>query len=212
MKRCDHCTPWTAYAVTILALFAWRGVATAAVIDPSQADALDTLITQAPGNDGSDLLSNLAVVDLEFDRGQPAQVVLQASHTPPPDGPVTEYGFIVNLNNQTGTAWSGLQIDLVPPFSIPGLDLDTPPDGPPNTQVTFNSFPPDEHTDTMLVWTGLNVLSGNNPSAIFGLDLPNLATEDGYPFTLRFTPTLVPEPLTMWVIGLGLVCVTGRRR
>ena len=96
-------------------------VAGGAVIDPGQAGQYDTLVTLEPGNDGGDLLRNLAAIDLQFDRGGPLDFVVRAVHTPLPAGPVTEYSLIVFLGNGTGVDWTGLRIDLIPPFPVAGL-------------------------------------------------------------------------------------------
>jgi hypothetical protein len=181
-------------------------------------DNTDALIFEGDGNPfvAIKALSLPGPIDIEFD-------VADSEGT-------TEYGILELVFNETGSAWSGYQFELG--FGTggsfirsgnDGLDFDTPDKDPAPLSELLGSGTPFgalSHGDDLLRWSAGELPDGQGVGWLFGVDVPDAQGipeyarhEGGYRFTLRQgsyesrppdTHPVVPEPSSLWLVGLGL--------
>jgi len=149
-------------------------------------------------------------------RKRPERPVLTIADTGPG---TTEYRVVENVQNSTGVDWVGYRVELgfgVGPDFIPstigdGLDFDNEDNSP----INFAPMPADfttvtRPTEDILLATGGTLLDGqfSGTDFVFHLDVPDGITE----FTLRQQPVLIPEPGTLFLMGLLSLISLRRRR
>jgi PEP-CTERM motif len=150
----------------------------------------------------------------------------------------TEYFFDelrgLGIINHTGVAWTDFHFELgfgsgagfVQANPASGLDFDTPNRDPTPTASNFTIL---NHQAETIDWSGGSILNGQTAFFTFSVDVPDWSaaipvgfeTRDsqgnitGYRFALRQTPSIdapVPEPGTLALTGLGMLCMVGSVR
>ena len=166
------------------------------------------ILTTTPNNDNTaDVNSNnnITIATKAFQHNDYIDIVFVVQPTAPfinPDG-TTEYRVVETVDNATGTNWVNYSMQLGlgtgPGFTMTsgdGLDFDTGAPGndpPPFSTVMPTVSRPNE--DTLLYSGGIH--GAIQQTYEFHLDVPNLAGDSNYTFTLRQFPTPVPEPASL---------------
>jgi hypothetical protein len=165
----------------------------------------------APSNDNGVVENNVTIIGKRFD----ANGYIDIEFTVAASTGVTEYLVTEFVDNNTGLDWSNYTMELGfgtgGQFALSGagdgLDFDAPLFDSAPTSTAFGSVTLGED---VLAFSGGTHGSGQQ-TYTFRIDVPNFA--DSATFTLRQTPTPVPEPATLALAGVALIgalCV--RRR
>jgi hypothetical protein len=186
--------------------------------------ALSFTLAAAPNNDNTAEPSpNTISYSIFFNAGGlgPADLEFNLANS----GGTTEYGvapFRFGVVNNTGFALAGFLAELgfgvgssfVRSGAPDGLDFDTPDRDPAPVSVRFPTL---VHDPDVLRWSGAVVGLGQI-GASFAIDVPD-GLQDVHPdganrFTLRLTPTAVPEPSSalLLIAGLSFVALRIRHR
>jgi hypothetical protein len=136
-------------------------------------------------------------------------------------GGATEYYFSERVTNNTGVDWLDYHFNLIGLNG--GLDFDTDSDPqksqktPPPTSAGSgdpkNNFRTLNHQPGSIDWSGGLVKDGGSVFLTFSIDVPDSIST----FTLQETPSPVPEPTTLLLVGttaagLGLACRRWQKR
>ena len=146
-------------------------------------------------------------------------------------GGTTEYFFTETVVNDTDSTWTDFHFELgfdtgdnfrrfdeIPlPLNIAVPDFDTPNRDPAPTSSKFANL---IHQDLSLWWSGGSVAPGETVDFTFSVDVPDdfLGLDLYNNFTIRQTPTVVPEPtstlalLALGSIGAGSVVLRNRKQ
>ncbi len=167
------------------------------------------ILTTTPNNDNTadaNANNNITIATKAFQHNDYIDIVFVVQPTAPFTNPgvATEYRVVESVDNATGTDWKNYTMQLgfgtgagfTNTAPGDGLDFDTGTPGndpPPSSTVMPIVSRPNE--DTLLYSGGIH--SSIQQTYEFHLDVPNLAGDANYTFTLRQFPTPVPEPATL---------------
>ena len=166
------------------------------------------ILTTTPNNDNTadaNSNNNITIATKAFQHNDYIDIVFVVQPTAPFTNPggTTEYRVVETVDNVTGTNWVNYSMQLGlgtgPGFTMTsgdGLDFDTGTlgnDPPPSSTAMPTVARPNE--DTLLYSGGIH--GAIQQTYEFHLDVPNLAGDSNYTFTLRQFPTPIPEPATL---------------
>jgi len=164
------------------------------------------ILTTTPNNDNTadtNANNDIMVATKAFQHNDYIDIVFVVQPTAPFTNPggTTEYRVVEAVDNATGTEWmnysmqlgfgTGASFTMTAPAD--GLDFDTGTPGndpPPFSTVMPTVSRPNE--DTLRYSGGIH--GTIQQTYEFHLDVPNLAGDSNYTFTLRQFPTPIPEP------------------
>ena len=167
------------------------------------------ILTTTPNNDNTadaNSNNNITIATKAFQHNGYIDIVFVVQPTAPFTNPggTTEYRVVETVDNATGTNWvnysmqlglgTGAGFTMTAPGD--GLDFDTGTPGndpPPSSTAMPTVSRPNE--DTLLYSGGIH--GAIQQTYEFHLDVPNLAGDSNYTFTLRQFPTPIPEPATL---------------
>ncbi len=169
--------------------------------------------TPMPNNFPSAIAANFAAVQKTFlSSDTPIDIVFNVDNS---QG-VTEYLFAEGVFNASGVAWNDYHIQLgtgtgdgfVLANPALGLQFDSTP-APSSADFTSAVLLP----QTLAFSNGL-IPASSGLSLSFTVDVPDIGDNPGYQFTLRQFPSVVPEPTSMALFGLGAIgfCAAALRR
>jgi hypothetical protein len=176
------------------------------------------ILTVTPNNDNTadaNSNNNITIATKAFQHNDYIDIVFVVQPTAPFTNPgvATEYRVVETIDNATGIDWKNYTMQLgfgtgagfTTTATADGLDFDTgtPGNDPPpsSTAMPTVSRPND---DTLLYSGGIH--SSIQQTYEFHLDVPNLAGDANYTFTLRQFPTPIPEPATV-LLALSFLAV-----
>jgi hypothetical protein len=182
------------------------------------------ILTTTPNNDNTadaNANNNITIATKAFEHNDYIDIAFVVTPTAPFSNPggTTEYRVVETVDNATGTDWSnytmqigfGTGANFVVGPNNDGLDFDTGAlgnDPPP----TSNGLPvvarPNE--DTLFFSGGIH--GAIQRTYEFRIDIPNIAGDSVYTFTLRQFPTPVPEPASVALAAMTLMGFVASRR
>jgi hypothetical protein len=216
---------FVAALVATISTGARAGVIQSAAVNPLSPGlgivTIPLILTSTPGNDNTDnpnANNNISIATKAFEHNDYIDIVFNVVRNGPLSGAgsATEYRVVETVDNATGVNWSSYTMQLgfgtggafVSSTSGDGLDFDTPNNDPvPTSGIMPSVSRPTE--DSLLYFGGIHAAIQH--SYDFHLDVPNFG-EAPYQFTIRQAPVAVPEPGTLALLGLTLLCVVGDRR
>ena len=213
-------------------------IASVVEIDPPGAALLVGPVAFAANNDNTDVSLEdgaengfLAVKD--FNAASPIDIVFGVANS----GGTTEYASLELAVNSTGLTWTDYRFELgfgtrgnFVRSGDDGLDFDTPDRDPAASAVVVGTpFSSGNHDDDTIEWKCGSVPHGSVAFFTFSFDVPDAdgipefawSGDTGYQFTLRQYPgvapdeggdPVIPEPSSLWLLGLGGVAVFLKRR
>jgi hypothetical protein len=195
------------------------------IAGPGTPHGVPSSVTVDLNNDnvGAGNPNQLTFVGVDITGFEPIDIGIQVDNSADANGDTTEYVLGLGIAvNKTNTAWSGYRVELgsgsgsefsrLSDRAIPGvagLDFDVPDRDPP---LSSPSFPDISHTDDLIVFSGSTVsvdetASGEN----FSIDVPDITSGDdtSYGFTVRMQAIPVPEPYSMALWCVAVLCLSG---
>jgi hypothetical protein len=209
-----------AVVVAVSASSSFAGVIVSGAADPLSPGlgivTIPLILTSSPGNDNTadaNSNNNITIATKAFEHNDYIDIVFTVTPTAPfsTPGSITEYRVVETVDNATGLPWSSYNMQLgfgtgagfVPSLAGDSLDFDAPPDNdpPPTSGIMPTVVRP---TEDSLLYTG-GIHGAIQHTYEFHIDVPNLAGDSTYQFTLRQAPVpVVPEPGTIALLGLAL--------
>lgn len=181
---------------------------------------VDPILTGDPNNDNHSVpaTSNIAVASKLFNANQPIDIVFEVETS----GGVTEYRLAEGVANVSGNDFLMYEFQLGFgtgndfEFSVDndGLDFDTPNIDPGPTSARFFTM---AHTEDRVRFTMGSIPNGMTDAFTLSLDVPDFnadlmpasaQTTEGYRFTLRQRPSIIPEPGTIGIAILSALACT----
>ena len=210
-------TPWIALVVAlVIGVFATSTVSAGIILSGAPVAGspglgnvtIPLILTATPNNDNTadaNANNNITIATKAFQHNDYIDIVFVVQPTAPFTNPggTTEYRVVETVDNATGTNWVNYSMQLGlgtgAGFTMTagdGLDFDTGAPGndpPPSSTAMPTVSRPNE--DTLLYSGGIH--GAIQQTYEFHLDVPNLAGDSNYTFTLRQFPTPIPEPATL---------------
>ena len=210
-------TQWTALVVAlVIGVFTTSTVSAGIILSGTPVAGspglgnvtIPLILTTTPNNDNTadaNSNNNITIATKAFQQNDYIDIVFVVQPTAPFTNPggTTEYRVVETVDNATGTNWVNYSMQLglgtgagFTMTALDGLDFDTGAPGndpPPSSTAMPTVSRPNE--DTLLYSGGIH--GAIQQTYEFHLDVPNLAGDSNYTFTLRQFPTPIPEPATL---------------